>query len=238
MRKACSIVLTSEERSTLEQWASGQDTPRQLVLRAQIILLAAAGMMNDGIASQLGIGRNTVSRWRSRFAEERLAGLENRRPSGSSQPTRVHALSSLIIDATLETLPSDGARWTGRDLARKLGVSPSLVYRVWKAHGLLPHASRAGALTDKSGFDLEQVRQVLDSIEAKRERVFAVAGGGTASSARERDEAPHAQWPPADAPSERGTASGTETRSPAKPPPARIGRRFGGEVRSAPPPLI
>lgn len=47
-----------------------------------MILLAAEGARNDEIAVRLGCGRDTVSKWRKRFFEERLAGLEDRPRSG------------------------------------------------------------------------------------------------------------------------------------------------------------
>ncbi|MCX7014206.1 MAG: helix-turn-helix domain-containing protein, partial [Candidatus Sumerlaeota bacterium] len=64
MKQAVMIVLTEEERRTLEQWARGLRTPLRLVTRAKIILHASAGMKNKDIATALNIGRDTAGTWR------------------------------------------------------------------------------------------------------------------------------------------------------------------------------
>ncbi|MCP3939445.1 MAG: helix-turn-helix domain-containing protein [Actinomycetia bacterium] len=51
-------------------------TPVRLVQRSTIVLLAAEGKQNKEIASQLGISRETVGRWRRRYGESGMAGIE------------------------------------------------------------------------------------------------------------------------------------------------------------------
>ena len=72
MRIGKTIVLTDEERITLMQWSRGRKTPARLVLRAKIVLAAAAGQENKDIAAELKCTRRTVGTWRSRFVEGRL----------------------------------------------------------------------------------------------------------------------------------------------------------------------
>jgi len=48
-----------------------------MVVRAKTILLAAQGLRNDQIADRISLPRQIISRWRKRFFEERLDGLEN-----------------------------------------------------------------------------------------------------------------------------------------------------------------
>ena len=75
------IVLSREERSTLEQRAAKYTSSSRDVVRAKIILLAAAGLRNDIIASRLSLQRQIVSKWRTRFFDQRLAG-ESPRTTG------------------------------------------------------------------------------------------------------------------------------------------------------------
>jgi DNA-binding CsgD family transcriptional regulator len=82
MKIAPEIVLTDEERATLERWSRGRSTPARLVLRSQIVLLAAEGKMNQKIAPRLKTALKTVSLWRRRFAEQRVAGIEKDAPRG------------------------------------------------------------------------------------------------------------------------------------------------------------
>jgi len=86
MKIAPEITLTDAERATLDRWSRGRSTPVRLVLRAKIVLLAAAGKLNKEIARRLKTAPKTVSLWRRRFADQRLAGIEKdaQRPVGRS----------------------------------------------------------------------------------------------------------------------------------------------------------
>lgn len=72
-----SIKLTDSERVTLEDIARKYTSPYFHVVRAKVILLAARGLRNDQIAQRVSLPRQIVSKWRKRFFEERLEGLEN-----------------------------------------------------------------------------------------------------------------------------------------------------------------
>jgi len=76
------IELTAEERAVLEQQARRYTLPYRDVIRAKVVLLAAQGYGNDEIATRLDSHREIVSKWRKRFFEERLAGLEERPRQG------------------------------------------------------------------------------------------------------------------------------------------------------------
>jgi transposase len=71
------IELTPEERDILEARARKYTLPYREVIRAKIILLAAEGLENTRIAERLDITRADVSKWRKRFFQHRLAGLED-----------------------------------------------------------------------------------------------------------------------------------------------------------------
>jgi transposase len=73
-----SIKLTTEERTLLERQARCYTLSYREVVRAKIVLLAAKGLGNDEIAARLDSRREIVSKWRKRFFEQRLAGLEER----------------------------------------------------------------------------------------------------------------------------------------------------------------
>ena len=77
-----SIVLTKEERMTLEATARQYTSPYCDVIRAKIVLLAAEGHSNDVIAARLDTPRQIVSKWRKRFALARLPGLESQPRGG------------------------------------------------------------------------------------------------------------------------------------------------------------
>ena len=77
-----SIILAKYEREELIRRANKYTFPYFKVLRAKMILLAHQGLSNDEIADRLSTRREIVSRWRKRFFEERLDGLEDRQRTG------------------------------------------------------------------------------------------------------------------------------------------------------------
>jgi transposase len=79
------LELTAEQRLVLESRARQYTLPYRDVVRAKIVLMAAAGMGNDEIAARLDTRREVVSKWRKRFFDQGLAGLEER-PRGGRPP--------------------------------------------------------------------------------------------------------------------------------------------------------
>jgi len=76
------IVLTKDERVTLEAIARRYTSPYRDVIRAKVVLLAAQGLQNKQIGDRLDVPRQIVSKWRKRFFQERSAGLEERSRRG------------------------------------------------------------------------------------------------------------------------------------------------------------
>jgi hypothetical protein len=76
------IELNGVEKTRLEAVARKYTSPYCSVIRAKIVLLAAQGRPNDQIADSLSVPRQIVSKWRKRFFEERLAGLEDEPRAG------------------------------------------------------------------------------------------------------------------------------------------------------------
>ncbi len=76
------IQLSDAERTSLESQARKYTSPYFSVIRAKMVLLAAQGQSNDQIAASLSVPRQIVSKWRKRFFEEGLAGLEDEPRTG------------------------------------------------------------------------------------------------------------------------------------------------------------
>ncbi len=79
------LELTVEQRHELEARARRYTLPYREVVRAKIVLMASAGMDNDEIAARLDTRREIVSKWRKRFFEQGLPGLDER-PRGGRPP--------------------------------------------------------------------------------------------------------------------------------------------------------
>ena len=87
MRVAVEIELTPEEREVLERLTRSKRTSVRLSQRARMVLLASTGMENQDIAAKVGVGRAQVGRWRKRYAQLRLAGIERDLPRGAPPRT-------------------------------------------------------------------------------------------------------------------------------------------------------
>jgi transposase-like protein len=76
------IELAKEQRAILDERARAHTAPYWEVVRARIVLLAAEGFLNKEIAARLDTTSQTVCKWRKRFYQEGLGGLEDRPRSG------------------------------------------------------------------------------------------------------------------------------------------------------------
>lgn len=160
MRVAPRIVLSSDEIQKLEKLARGRRTPVRLAQRSAIVLSAAEGNENKKIASQLGISRETVGRWRRRYAESGMAGIEKDAPRPGRTPSISAAKVREIVSKTTRSKPKASTHWSSRTMAAEVGVSASSVRRVWKRHGLKPHLVRTFKVSNDPKF-VEKLEDVV-----------------------------------------------------------------------------
>ena len=154
VRVAPPIELTEQERETLTKLSSSALSSVRLALRARIVLLCASGLQNKDIAVELGVGRIQVARWRERYAELRLAGIERDLPRGA--PTGKVDVARLVR-LTTQTKPEAATHWSTRTMAAKLGVSSATISRHWRANGLKPHLVR--------GFKVSRDPEFVEKLE-------------------------------------------------------------------------
>jgi transposase len=154
------LVLSDDERRVLEGWARRRKTAQALALRARIILAFAGGANVSLVAAELGISRTTAGKWRSRFLEARLKGLnDEQRPGRPRTVTDEHV--EKVIAATLEQAPPGGdTHWSTRSMARSEGMSQSAISRIWRAFGLKPHIVQTWKLSTDPMF-IDKVRDVV-----------------------------------------------------------------------------
>ena len=136
-RPTVEITLSGNERTTLERWARRHSSAQSLALRCKIVLGCAEGRTDRDVAHQLGVNPVTVSKWRHRFAEERLDGLVDAPRPGAVRSIGDDVVEAVVID-TLESAPPDATHWSTRGLAQKHGISRQTVSEIWRAFGLKP----------------------------------------------------------------------------------------------------
>ena len=159
MRPWVEIKLTEDERSELERLARGRKVWRALSERAHIVLLAAEGQTNVQIGNVLGVTDQTARKWRSRFAEQRLDGLDDEPRSGRPRRIKDDNVAE-VIRKTLEETPRDATHWSTRSMARSTGYAPSTIHRMWQAFSLQPHRSETFKLSADPYF-VDKVRDIV-----------------------------------------------------------------------------
>lgn len=152
MRVAKAIELTAEDRAILTKWSRGRSTPTRLVIRAKIVLAAAAGAQNKDIAQQLGCTRKSVGLWRNRFAESGLEGIQKDAPGRGRRAEVRSEKEALIVQKTTQETPSNATQWSTRTMAAAVRVSASTVGRVWRDNGLKPHLTRTFKVSNDPKF--------------------------------------------------------------------------------------
>jgi len=153
MRIAPVIELSEEEKKKLLRLSRARSSALRLQERAKIVLLADEGLENREIAERLEMDKNKVGRWRKRYAEMGLPGIlkDKTRPGGilAIDP----AIKSRIVKLTTTETPENATHWSQASMARKVGVSPATVGRVWAAHGLKPHRVKTFKLSNDKRFE-------------------------------------------------------------------------------------
>jgi transposase len=132
------VVLAPEQRSELEAMTRSTKIRAGLARRAHLILALADGMPYEAITAKWGASGTTISRWKQRFQEKGVPGLLDAPRSG--RPDRLPALmEAKILRLTKEKPPAPYTHWSVRRMAKRAGVSPATVHRVWARAGLKPH---------------------------------------------------------------------------------------------------
>ena len=153
------LVLSDEERETLERWARRPKSAQALASRCRIVLACAEGGNNVEVGARLGVSRHTVGKWRNRFMAHRLDGLNDDPRPGAPRQIGDDAVEAVIVK-TLEETPKNATHWSTRSMAQETGMSQSAISRIWRAFGLKPHLVESFKLSPDPQF-VEKVRDVV-----------------------------------------------------------------------------
>ena len=114
-------------------------TPQRVVERANIVLCSAEGRSGSAICREVGVSRPTVTQWLDRYEAGGVEELLEDRPR-SGRPRKITPDDEAeIVRKTLEEKPADATHWSCRLMAKEVGVHPTTISRIWRAHGLQPH---------------------------------------------------------------------------------------------------
>src|SRR5271155_5606157 len=125
MRVARRVVLNPEQKEALEECARARSRSARVVERARIILLAAAGKQDREIAASLNITAHKVARWRNRFLDLGITGLEKDAPRPGRTPKISAAKVGQVVHKTTREKPEQATHWSTRTMSKAVGLSPA-----------------------------------------------------------------------------------------------------------------
>jgi transposase len=158
-RPKAELVVSEAERKELHGLTKRSRVNRDLAFRARLVLACAEGESNTVVAQQHRTTNQTVGKWRRRFIESRLDGLYDEPRVGGPRSISDEDVEAIIVQ-TLETKPKGQTHWSTRKMAKKAGISHTMVGRIWRTFGLKPHVSRSFKMSPDPQF-VAKVRDVV-----------------------------------------------------------------------------
>lgn len=133
------LAVSDEQRVVLSRIAKSQAAAHREVLRAKVLLDASDGVGNKTIAETHGTSPVTVRTWRKAFEADGLANWGKVAPGRGRRPTISAEKVAEIVQLTSRTTPKGQTHWSCRSMAKRVGVSPASVQRIWTELGIKPH---------------------------------------------------------------------------------------------------
>lgn len=151
-KAATAVQISDDDREELEGWVHSPKTEQRLAFRARVVLAAASGEGSASIARREGVRLNTVSTWRTRYAEKGIAGLQDEPRKG--RPPAYGPETERRILSQLDQPPPDGrGSWNGRLLAAALGDVPAHeVWSILRKHGIQLQRRRSWCISTDPEF--------------------------------------------------------------------------------------
>ena len=116
-----------------------------------MILLCGDGLTAIEVSQRLSKRLGSIQKWRKRYLEVGLSGLEDQPRSG--RPRRLSpAKVRKILKATVQTIPRESTHWSLRLMAEYAQVSKHQVTEIWKAADLKPHRIRSFKISNDPDF--------------------------------------------------------------------------------------
>ena len=146
------LQLTEDQRNELSRWAQSRTLAAGDVFRARLILALADGWSYSQMIEKLQTSAPTISRWKQRFEQDGIAGLDPRHKG--SRPRVADAQVQARIARKTQQRPADGStHWSCRKMAQALQLSKSTVQRVWAQARLKPHRLDRHMASDDPRFE-------------------------------------------------------------------------------------
>ena len=160
MAQTVCVIVGTEDRARLATIIGDRSLPLKHVQHARIIHFSADRLPVLEVARRAGVSRPAVWRWQQRYGEEGINGLlrDKTRPPG--RPPLPPATIAKVLALTCSEPPGEVTHWTGRAVAKAVGISLRAVQRIWEAHRLQPHRIRTFKRSNDPAF-CEKVADIV-----------------------------------------------------------------------------
>jgi hypothetical protein len=152
MAQSVCVVVNAADRERLAAIVADRNRPRKHVERVRIVLASADRGSTQTVARTVGVSRPTVWRWQQRFADAGVEGLLRDRTRKPGKAPIAGETVARLVALTCTEPPHQATHWTGRAMAKTMGVSLRSVQRIWQAHDLQPHRIRTFKRSRDPGF--------------------------------------------------------------------------------------
>jgi len=160
MAQTVNVIVCPEDSERLHAIVADRNRPLKHIQRAKIVLLSAERLPVLEVARRAGVSRPAVWRWQLRYGEQGVDGLlrdKTRKPGRAPLSAKVVAK---VLELTCSEPPGEATHWTGRAMAKAMGISLRAVQRLWEAHRLQPHRIRTFKRSSDPNF-AEKVEDVV-----------------------------------------------------------------------------
>jgi hypothetical protein len=148
--KAPEVILSEDERATLERWARRPKSAQALALRGRVVLACAEGATNAAVAARLELSPAVAAR---------LDGLHDEPRPGQPRKISDEDVERVIVK-TLEERPAHATHWSTRSMAAATGLNQTAISRIWPAFALKPHQAEHFKLSPDPLF-IDKVRDIV-----------------------------------------------------------------------------
>jgi transposase len=154
------VDISDEARSYLERILARPTAQRRLVERARCVLLCAQGMKVLHVAREVRMTPVTVRKWRDRFCERGVEGLEDDPRSGQPRKLSAQTVKAIVRATQFEKPPAGRTHWSRATMAQRFGANPSAIGDIWRTYGLQPHRTATFKISTDPQF-VEKVHDVV-----------------------------------------------------------------------------
>jgi len=151
MQNTSTTKLSKSDKSTLRKWLRATTTSHGLCTRANILLALDSGQTPTQIAANLGLTRKTIYKWKERYIEQGIAGLDDAQRTGRPRALDEKTIKK-ILSLSTDYLPETATQWSLRSMAEHAGVSQWQVRQIWNAFNIRPHLTKTFKISNDPDF--------------------------------------------------------------------------------------